>query len=195
MRLRRYGDQAWLIETEDPTRLAGLQIPGVEMVPAADTCLIRFPGSAPSRSAMAELVRQWTDTVAAVTIDHEVEIPVRYDGPDLSAVAAAAALSESEVIALHRDAEYRVAFVGFSPGFGYLTGLPTALHLPRRSVPRTAVGAGAVAIADRYAAIYPQDSPGGWHLIGHTQSPLFDPSSPSPSLLSAGIRVRFREIR
>lgn len=194
MKLKRYGDQAWLVETDDPPALAAIALPGVEFVPAASTCLIRFAGPAPDRSTMEQLLATWTAKAPLSTSQPEIEIPVRYDGPDLSAVAAAAGLSEREVVALHRDTAYRVAFLGFAPGFGYLSELPTRLQLPRRSVPRIAVGAGAVAIADRYTAVYPRSSPGGWHLIGHTMTKLFDPGRDSPSLLTAGVTVRFREI-
>jgi KipI family sensor histidine kinase inhibitor len=121
----------------------------------------------------------------------ELVIPVRYDGPDLAAVAGAAGLSAGQVVALHSGAVYEVAFCGFAPGFGYLTGLPEPLHMPRRATPRTTVPAGSVAIAAGYAAVYPGASPGGWHLLGATDLILFDPVRDPPALLAPGTRVRF----
>jgi KipI family sensor histidine kinase inhibitor len=124
-------------------------------------------------------------------VGDEVVIPVRYDGADLAAVAAATGLTVGEVVAAHCGATYRVAFCGFAPGFGYLTGLPERLHVPRRSTPRTRVPAGAVAIAAGYAAVYPRPSPGGWHLLGSTDLVLFDPDRQPPALLAPGNVVRF----
>jgi KipI family sensor histidine kinase inhibitor len=120
-----------------------------------------------------------------------VEIAVTYDGPDLEDVAARSGLSVDEVVAAHSGADYEVAFVGFAPGFGYLHGLPPALHLPRRPEPRSRVPAGAVAIADTFSAVYPRATPGGWHLLGRTSAVLFDPARRPPALLGPGTRVRF----
>jgi inhibitor of KinA len=109
----------------------------------------------------------------------------------LPAVAAALGRSEEDVVALHSGAAYVVGAVGFSPGFPYLLGLPTELHLPRRSTPRPRVPAGSVAIAAGQAGVYPQATPGGWHLIGRTQAELFSLERDSPALLAVGDRVRF----
>jgi KipI family sensor histidine kinase inhibitor len=98
------------------------------------------------------------------------------------------------VIALHSAASYTVAYLGFSPGFGYLTGLDPALHVPRRTVPRTVVPAGSVAIAGPYASVYPSASPGGWRLLGHTPTVLWDVRRDPPSLLGPGTRVRFQPV-
>jgi KipI family sensor histidine kinase inhibitor len=120
-----------------------------------------------------------------------VEIPVRYDGEDLEEVAHRSGLGPDEVVRLHHEADYGVAFCGFAPGFAYLTGLPAALHLPRRATPRPRVPAGSVAIATRYAGVYPQASPGGWWLLGRTDLRMFDPDRSPPALLEPGDRVRF----
>lgn len=93
-------------------------------------------------------------------------LPIVYDGPDLAGVAAAKCMSEGQVCALHAAGTYQVLAVGFQPGFAYLGPLPKALHLPRRSDPRARVPAGSVAIANTHTAVYPNLSPGGWHLLG-----------------------------
>lgn len=124
----------------------------------------------------------------------EWEIPVCYGGecgPDLAEVAARLGMSEPEVISRHGDAVYRVAAVGFSPGFPYLSGLPESLRLPRRSTPRVVVPAGSVAMAGGQAGIYPFASPGGWHVVGRTELKLFDPAGQRGALLQVGDRVRF----
>ncbi len=120
-----------------------------------------------------------------------VEIPVRYDGPDLPEVADRLQLAESEIIRLHTEAVYTVFMVGFLPGFPYLGPLPETLELPRRDTPRLRVPAGSVAIAGRQTGIYPQASPGGWHLIGRTDFRLFAPSQNPPARLQPGMQVRF----
>lgn len=123
-----------------------------------------------------------------------IEIPVRYggeDGPDLATLAAHAGLHEDEVIARHCAAEYRVAMLGFSPGFPYLLGLDPCLAMPRLDTPRTRVPAGSVGIGGMQTGVYPQAGPGGWRIIGRTASLLFDPLHDPPTLLAPGDRVRF----
>lgn len=122
------------------------------------------------------------------------EIPIWYAGEDLAEVARTCALSEAEVIALHSGVEYRVGAIGFAPGFAYLGELDARLALPRRRTPRTRVPAGSLAIAERQTAIYPQTSPGGWHLIGRCPRRLFDASHEPPCPLAVGDRVRFHAI-
>lgn len=120
-----------------------------------------------------------------------VEIPVVYDGPDLEEVGRLTGLSQEEVVARHVGAEHVAAFLGFQPGFAYLTGGDELLHVPRREVPRTHVPGGSVAIAGPYSGVYPRDSPGGWRLLGTTTSVMFDPAREPPALLAPGDRVRF----
>jgi len=118
-------------------------------------------------------------------------IPVVYDGPDLETVATQLQLSPERVVELHVGPISRAFLVGFVPGWAYLGPLPDELVLPRRAVPRTHVPAGSVAIAGQETGIYPLNSPGGWHLIGHTSVRLFLPDSDPPSLFRAGDRVKF----
>ena len=126
-----------------------------------------------------------------------IEIPVCYDPEfalDIDDVARRANISPSEVIRLHSAAEYRVACIGFVPGFPFLAGLPKTLATPRRAVPRKEIPPGSVGIGGAQTGIYPLRSPGGWNLIGRTPLRLFDPEKDPPALLRAGERVRFRKI-
>ncbi|GAB3385790.1 5-oxoprolinase subunit PxpB [Lysobacter fragariae] len=123
-----------------------------------------------------------------------VEIPVIYGGehgPDLEPSAAELGLSAEELVARHVAGNYTVAMIGFAPGFPYLLGLDPELALPRLASPRTHVPAGSVGIGGAQTGIYPNESPGGWRLIGRTPLALFDPTRESPALLTPGDCVRF----
>ncbi|MBT0994158.1 carboxyltransferase domain-containing protein [Cellulomonas sp. DKR-3] len=124
-----------------------------------------------------------------------VVLPVTYDGPDLHDVADATGLSVEDVVARHLAPTYTVAFGGFMPGFAYLVGLDPALVVPRRTSPRERVPAGSVAVADRFTAVYPAATPGGWRLLGTSRTTLFDVARAEPALLTPGTRVRFEAAR
>ncbi|MGE5112639.1 MAG: 5-oxoprolinase subunit PxpB [Acidobacteriaceae bacterium] len=123
-----------------------------------------------------------------------VRIPVCYDpefGPDLDFIAEGCGIPPAEVVRLHSHAAYIVHFLGFSPGFGYLGGLPEQLEVPRLETPRKHVPAGSVGIAGKQTGIYPVDSPGGWRLIGRTPLRMFNPLRNPPTKLQPGDAVQF----
>ena len=167
---------------------------GVEdLVPGARTLLVVLAHGAEPADELIRLLERGVD-VPPTTTRSEHEIPVAYggvDGPDLADVAAHAGISESEVVRLHQAASYTVAFIGFSPGFPYLLGMPDALATPRLATPRSRIAAGSVGIGGAYTGIYPQATAGGWRLIGRTDASLFDPSGDPPALLAPGAAVRF----
>lgn len=114
----------------------------------------------------------------------------RYDGPELDDAARALGITRDALVERHAAGVYRVAFVGFMPGFAYLDGLDPSLALPRLATPRARVPAGAVGIAGARTAIYPFASPGGWNLIARAIDPdLF--SATRGARLAPGDRVRF----
>ncbi|ALE76637.1 allophanate hydrolase [Pseudonocardia sp. EC080610-09] len=170
-------------------RAAGLS-EVTELVPAARTVLVEVaPGASTER--VREVVRDADPATTPPGTGTVHTIPVVYDGADLRLIAETAGIDVDEVVALHSGAEYTVDFCGFAPGFGYLSGLPEPLRQPRLESSRTAVPAGSVGIADVYSCVYPRRSPGGWRLIGRTDTVLFDPSAERPALLTPGDRVRF----
>jgi inhibitor of KinA len=137
------------------------------------------------------------EPAAATAATRSITIPVCYDpefGLDIEAVAAHHHYSVEEVIRLHTSATYLVYFLGFSPGFAYLGGLPQSLRTPRLATPRSQVAAGSVGIAGDQAGVYPIDSPGGWRLIGRTPVRMFDASANPPARLQPGDQVRFSAI-
>ncbi|MGD9956921.1 MAG: allophanate hydrolase subunit 1 [Candidatus Nanopelagicales bacterium] len=191
------GDRALLADCADPAGVAaavrGAALPGVvEVVPGAATVLVRHDASA-DRAALTRAVADLEPAPRSEDASPVVELDVVYDGPDLDEVAALTGLSRAEVVARHQASDFEVAFCGFSPGFAYLRGLDRALHVPRLATPRTAVPAGAVAIADVWSAVYPRESPGGWRLLGTTDATLWDVDRSPPALLAPGTRVRFRQ--
>ncbi|MEU9476014.1 allophanate hydrolase subunit 1 [Streptomyces sp. NPDC048191] len=201
-RVRIAGRHALLVELPDAEhtgafhaellrrRAAGTLPPVEEIVPGARTVLL---DGVTHPEELARRIADWYVPSHATDTGGVVEIPVRYDGPDLAHVAALWGLAAEEVAVRHSSYTYRVAFCGFAPGFGYLTGLPEELHVPRRDTPRTRVPAGAVALAGPYSAVYPRATPGGWQLIGTMPdpTPLWDLTREEPALLTPGTRVRF----
>jgi KipI family sensor histidine kinase inhibitor len=171
----------------------------LDSVPGARTLLVEF---APERLSRARLAEVLCGEVAAERDSRRgrlLRIPVFYDsdpsvGPDLGEVARRTWLAPEEFARRHASENYRVAFLGFAPGFAYLTGLSEKLHSPRLPTPRTRVPAGSVGIGASYTGIYPGETPGGWRLIGRAPVRLFDPSQESPSLLLPGDAVRFEPI-
>jgi KipI family sensor histidine kinase inhibitor len=170
-------------------RRAAGDFTAIDIVPGARTVLV---DGVADPVGLAEQLAGWAPPMGATSSPGTlVEIPIRYDGPDVSAVAELWGVSGDSVIARHRETEFRVAFCGFAPGFAYMTGLPAELAVRRLDTPRTRVPAGSVALADTYCGIYPRPSPGGWLLIGRTDAVLFDPDREPPALLMPGMRVRF----
>ncbi|WP_329039755.1 allophanate hydrolase subunit 1 [Streptomyces sp. NBC_00178] len=184
------GEEAEAFHAELLRRRAAGELPPVrEIVPGARTVLL----DGVDDPLLAGRLRSWTVPPLRPGTAGTVELSVVYDGPDLADVAEAWGVGVDEVSDIHARTEFRVAFCGFAPGFGYLTGLPGHLTVPRRATPRTRVPAGALALAGPYTGVYPRPSPGGWQLIGRMTGPevLWDPGREPAALFRPGIRVRF----
>lgn len=199
-RVLAYGDRALLVEVDTlaevlalyPAMLAARR-PGIgELVPAGRTILVTVDLSRLSLGG----AENWIRSVSPVAVDDDatatVTIAVDYSGQDLGAVALVLGISEADVIDLHTSADWRVAFIGFAPGFAYLAQASGAsLEIPRRATSRPVVPAGSVGLAGEFSGIYPRESPGGWQLIGTTTERLWDENRTPPALLAPGTRVRF----
>lgn len=170
-------------------------VPGVtRMVPGARTVLVSFDAAATTGEQVRTAISGRPLTAASPTWGPTVTVPVRYDGPDLPDVARLTGLSAGEVVARHAAGRYVATFAGYVPGWSYLVGLDPSLHVPRRSSPRTKVPAGSVAVAGELTGVYPGDAPGGWHLIGRTDLPMWDLDRDPPALLAYGTQVSFVEL-
>ncbi|MET1079245.1 MAG: 5-oxoprolinase subunit PxpB [Pseudomonas sp.] len=167
----------------------------VDLVPGWTSLLLHYDLSRSDPVQLAAelgpLLQAWQQARQAVSVPTLHALPIWYAGEDLQAVAQACDLGVAQVIELHSAREYRVGAIGFAPGFAYLGELDARLVLPRRASPRTRVPAGSLAIAEGQTAIYPQASPGGWHLLGRCPVRLFDPQGQPPCPLQVGDRVRF----
>jgi KipI family sensor histidine kinase inhibitor len=198
---RPAGDAALLVEADGvAARLASAirarQFEAVlDVIPGARTVLVTTEPGSWDLGELASLILALALPAPVAGGSARAEIPVVYDGPDLAEVARLTGLDPAGVIARHQAAEYTVGWMGFSPGFGYLTGLDSALHgVQRLARPRLSVPAGSVAIAGGLACVYPVTSPGGWRLLGRTSTRIWDPGREPPALLEPGTRVRFRAV-
>jgi inhibitor of KinA len=206
------GDRALVVEFGDrvdrdlsndvlrlDTSLRSSTLPGVvETVPTFRSLMVHYDPLVTSRAdlerAIAGLLDRRPEARSAATL---WRVPVCYEGeyaPDLAEVARLTGLTPGDVTALHSGVRYHVYMIGFLPGFPYMGDLPPQLALPRRADPRVRVPAGSVSIATTLTAIYPYESPGGWHLVGTTPIRLFDLARPRPALLDPGDLVQMEPI-
>jgi inhibitor of KinA len=208
VKIRPCGDAMLLVELEpviDPlineraillaSRIRDRHARGVrDVAPGYSTLGVHFD---PLQTDLAALERMIESEFAALASLESIadrvpiEIPVTYGGPDLDAVAAHAGCSAADVIKRHSDRTYRVYMLGFVAGFAYMGRVDPSIAMSRHRVPRERVPAGSVGIAGLQTGVYPVDSPGGWQLIGHTPTVMFDATRDRPSLLAAGDLVRF----
>ncbi len=194
-----FDDRISLAAHGDVLRLTPLleSVRGVTNVhPAYASILIDFDPLAIRHSGVERAVAELFAQAASAPLPEPrtVEIPVVYGGeygPDLETVAAMTGHTPDEVVAIHSSADYLVYFLGFSPGFPYLGGLPESIAAPRLDTPRRRVPAGSVAIGGRQTGVYPMASPGGWRIVGRTSLRLFDPGADPPALLRMGDHVKF----
>lgn len=200
--VRRSGDRALLVDGLAPgtpplirALLAVDPLPGqTEIVVGASSVLVRFRQPWPDPAALrdrAASAREAGATAPAASY----ELDVVYDGEDLAELADALDMSAESLVVWHTRLPWRSEFLGFAPGFAYLARLEDARAVPRHVRPRTRVPSGSVALAGVYSAVYPQDSPGGWQLIGRTDFPMWDLRRDPPALVAAGDEVRFRPVR
>ena len=205
--MKEAGEFAWLLTFEGEEAVANeaargasaailaSRLPGVvDVVTAARSVLVAgTPELDPATLNAFETDHEAAAVAAAVAAPPRThEIRMVPDGADLDEIASRSGLSAAAFLEVFARIPFTVGFLGFSPGFAYLYGLPRALHLPRRGTPRVAVPAGSIALAGPYVGIYPASTPGGWNLLGTTQRRLFDLRADPPFLFAPGDRVRFR---
>jgi KipI family sensor histidine kinase inhibitor len=196
--LHPYGEAAVLLECADlaDTQAVRAELqrdlwPEIaEVITGAQTLLLRLRGPL-SHRRVQQLERLSPAAASEEAAADPIRIEVDYSGEDLAEVAELVGLSSDEVVAEHTGQLWTVAFCGFAPGFAYLYCESDRLRVPRRDTPRKQVPAGAVGLADRWSAVYPRSSPGGWQLIGRASMPMWDLQRDPPAVLQPGARVQF----
>lgn len=205
MHIKACGEQAVLVEMSSLNEVLALhrtvtswQLEGiVDLVPAATTLLIMIDTAQLTPKDVASRLATYdpNDAQSAErTSPHTVIVPVRYDGPDLAPLSEKLGWSPEELVKRHTHTQWTAAFGGFAPGFMYLVPADPFPSVPRLDSPRPAIPAGSVGLAGEFSGIYPQNSPGGWQLIGSTKEVLWDPTNDErPALIMPGDIVRFVE--
>ena len=198
-----FGDSIDRVLSDRVLRLSALvraaNLPGVvETVPTFRSLMVHYEPLATDNASLTAAIEKLLDTSRDEPKPVKLwRIPACYaisHAPDLAEVAQRTGLSAAEVVRLHSGTRFHVYMLGFVPGYPYMGDLPDPLVLPRRTDPRIRVPAGSIAIATNMTAIYPLESPGGWHLIGSTPIRLFDLRWPRPALLNPGDAVRFEPV-
>ena len=201
-----FGDRAVLVPLADAhdrqhiVAALAAALPHCTVRPGLGVVLVEAPAPDPRLLDVVRAVRIDDDVAGAAARERTVVIDVRYDGSDLSECAAMLGTSPSGLAQAHAEQVWRVAMMGFAPGFAYLVPAAGQVvdwgHVQRRAAPRTQVPAGSVAVAAGMSAVYPHALPGGWQLIGTTSMVMFDVADAvEPTALHPGDQVRFRAIR
>jgi inhibitor of KinA len=176
------------------SRLAGV----VEVVPTFRSLMVHYDPLQLSHADLQDAIAPLLQDLEAVEIaGRSWRIPACYDeslGLDLADVAHRTGLSVGQIIERHSQTSQLVYMMGFLPGLPYLGGLPAEFELPRRENPRVKVPRGSVAVAMAMTVVYPQESPGGWHVLACTPAPLWDMRRSPPALLAAGDKVTFAPV-
>lgn len=201
VRILTASDRALLVEAADLDEAMRLNLAWegvrgiVERIPGARTVLVRFDPLQVSAADLAAVLSAAELAPGPPPFAGRVTVPVHYDGEDLDEAASLLGVSAEELVNRHVAADWRVAFSGFAPGFGYVVSSDPLFDVPRRSSPRTRVPAGSVALAGEFTGVYPRESPGGWQLIGRTDAVMWNIDRDPPALLSPGTSVRFERLR
>jgi len=179
----------WLLQAEPLAAVRNLN-------PAYCSALVTFDPARTTHAEMERALTRYLERLEKVALPEArlVEIPVCYggeNGPDLEAVAAHCGLTAAEVIGRHAAGDYVVDFLGFAPGFAYLSGMDPRLATPRLETPRRRVPAGSVGIGGSQTGVYSFATPGGWSLIGRTPLKLFDAEREPMALVAIGDHLRF----
>jgi inhibitor of KinA len=170
--------------------------PGIlELVPAYQSLMVVFEREKIKEDEVMALIHSYEPTYQTNIVDITIwEIPVQYDAsdmPDMQSVLQFTNLDHKTLIAMHLEPIYDVNFIGFLPGFLYLSGMVQTLSVPRKKTPDLVMPKGSVAIGGAQTGIYPEQSPGGWHRIGQADISLFDPFQAPFCKIKPGDKVKF----
>lgn len=170
-----------------------------ELVPSYNSLTLIQRAKPIDFDSLRKNLQEWYNTMGETKAEQKFlwRLPVCYDldfGIDLQEVSEHLNKSIPEIIDLHTSNTYTVYGIGFLPGFMYLGGLPKALEIPRKATPRLQVQKGAVGLAGKQTGLYPQESPGGWNIIGNCSVPIFDVKNEPPCFVNVGDKIQFYSI-
>lgn len=172
----------------------------IEIVPSYTKVMLQYKLGKCDFNQLQQSCLQWYQdykaerALTSVKVHH---LAVYYHpevGPDLQPLAISCQLSIETIIELHSRQIYEVGAIGFSPGFAFLSAVDKSITVSRHSTPRDYVPAGSVGIAEQQTAIYPQNSPGGWYIIGNCPQSVFKTTSYPQSCFAIGDKVKFDPI-
>ena len=168
----------------------------LDTIIAYNSLLIRYQNPIVDKElTISQLKNKYTASSYVIKQDQFLwEIPVCYDasfGIDLEEIANKKKCSVTDIIRLHTETDYIVYFIGFQPGFLYMGGLHQNLHVPRKSNPRVRVDKGSVGIGGAQTGVYPQNSSGGWNIIGKSPLNFFNMKATNPCFAKSGDRIQF----
>ena len=170
----------------------------INCVPSYNKILIQFDAFSDTKTKIRDFLHSLNQKeIAHVNKNEIVEIPICYDDEfalDIIDVSKKTRITKSNIIKFHLNTEFYVYMIGFAPGFPFMGNLDKQLSVPRKLTPRVHVPAGSVAIVDNLCVIYPNQSPGGWNIIGRTPQCMFDKNKKNPTFVNAGYSVKFKSI-
>ncbi len=134
-------------------------------------------------------IKEYSNEILNIDVYYGFEV-----GLDLQRVASLSNMSVEEVIKIHSSKLYDVYAIGFLPGFAYLASVDEKISVSRLETPRKKIPKGSVAIANNQTAVYPQNSPGGWNILGKTTFELFDKNLKSLSPITIESKIKFNPI-
>jgi KipI family sensor histidine kinase inhibitor len=176
--------------------LAEMPIAGVtETVPTYRSLLVHYDPVQIGFDALGEQLLPLAQLPVPLAADtRRWRIPVAYGGEhgiDLEDVAKTLNTTPDDIVARHVAGDYRVAMIGFTPGWSYLSGLDSSLQMPRRQNPRLLTPSGTISIGGVQTGIQCLAGPSGWHLLGQTAVRTYQLHRDPTFLLEPGDAITF----
>ena len=167
-------------------------------VPSYNKLLIHFNPSKKNKEEIINFINNIEITKVKLESSlKEIDIPICYDEEfslDIKNVSKKINIDEDIIIKSHLSTNFFVYMIGFMPGLPFMGDLESNLNISRLITPRLLIPSGSVGIVEKFCVIYPNESPGGWNIIGKTPIKLFFKDKKNPTLLNPGSKIKFRSI-
>jgi len=166
-------------------------------VPSYNKILIQFDPLLSNKNKIINYLKSIKITTQKKNINKIIDVPICYDDVyalDIKNISNQTNLTKNEIINEHLNTLFHVYLIGFLPGLPFMGSMDKKLSISRKLTPRVNVPKGSVGIVDRLCVIYPQDSPGGWNIIGKTPLNFFSKNKKDPLIIKPGYKIKFRKI-